>query len=137
MKTNLTKKTIELTKAEMKSAMIYGTEEYRMLQEVRRDYPGFRVIEEKTKRNKADFAGLDKKTIAAYVQMRGTDDQKKTFKFISKKTIDEDGNYHEPQSFFEIKKWFLNEFPELKQSREEYREKIQKIFEDAEIKAAS
>ena len=44
MKTNLSNKTIELTKTEMNAAMTYGTEEYRALQEMRRDYPGFRVV---------------------------------------------------------------------------------------------
>ena len=56
MKTNLNNKTIELTKTEMNAAMTYGTEEYRALQEMRRDYPGFRVVELKPKKNKTfDF----------------------------------------------------------------------------------
>ena len=45
MKTNLTEKKIELTKTEMKNAMIYGTTEYNALQAIRRDYPGFEIVE--------------------------------------------------------------------------------------------
>jgi hypothetical protein len=45
MKTNLTEKKIELTKTEMKAAMTYGTAEYNALQAIRRDYPGFEVVE--------------------------------------------------------------------------------------------
>ena len=41
------------------------------------------------------------------------------------------------ESFFQIKKWFLEEFSELKQARKEYREKVQKIYEAAEAKAAA
>ena len=135
MKTNLTKKTIELTKTDMKNAMTYGTAEYDALQVMRRDYPGFRVVEEKTKKGKSDFASLDMKTIRAYVEKRGDEGQKQNFAFISTKTVGEDGEYHEAQSFFEIKKWFLNEFPEIKQQRKDYREKVQKIYRAAEAKA--
>lgn len=131
MKTNLTKKTIELSKAEMKAAMIFGSDEYKALQQCRRDYPGFTIVEVKVKRGKSDFAGLDMKTIRAYVEKHGTDEQKQDYAFISKRTVDKDGEYHEAQSFFEIKKWFLNEFPEIKQQRKDYREKIQSIYNRA------
>ncbi len=134
MKTNLAAKTIELTKAEMKNAMTYGTTEYDMLQTIRRDYPGFRVVEIKAKKGKSDFASLDMKTIRAYVEKYGDEGQKKDFAFISKKTVDENGEYHEAQSFFEIKKWFLNVFPEIKQQRIDYRSKVREIYDAAEAK---
>ena len=137
MTINEKKKAIVLTKAEMKDAKIVGSEMYNMLQMARRDYPGFKTVEEKSKRNKVDFAGLNMKTIKAYVEKNGSDEQKETLVFISKKTVDEDGNYHEAQSFFQIKSWFLNEFPEIKKQRKAYREKVQKIYEEAEAKAAA
>ena len=117
MKTNLNNKTIELTKTEMNAAMTYGTDEYRALQEIRRDYPGFKVVELKPKKNNADFAELNMKTIRTYVNKHGSEAQKNHFDFISKRTVDDDGEYHETQSFFLIKKWFLDEFPEIKAQR--------------------
>ena len=42
---NAANNTIELSKKFAKAACQYGTEEYRMLQEVRRDYPGFEVVQ--------------------------------------------------------------------------------------------
>ncbi len=136
MKTNLTEKKIELTKTEMKNAMTYGTKEYDALQAIRRDYPGFEIVEAvKGKKGKSDFASLDMKTIKAYVTKHGSDEQKENFAFISKKTVDENGEYHEAQSFFEIKKWFLNEFPEIKQQRIDYRKKVREIYDAAEAKA--
>lgn len=136
MKTNLTTKSIELTKAEMKAAMIYGTAEYTALQMIRRDYPGFEIVEEvKVKKHKADFPDLTMKTIKSYVEKHGTDEQKENFAFISKRTVNEDGEYHEAQSFFQIKSWFLNEFPEIRKQRKEFREKVQQIYEAAEAKA--
>jgi len=137
MKTNLTNKTIELTKAEMKAAMNYGTSEYDMLQTIRRDYPNFKVVEIKSKKNKADFADLNMNTIRSYVLKHGSNEQKLTFAFISKKSIDEDGEYHEAQSFFQIKSWFLNEFSEVKQQRKDFRKKILDIYEAAAVKAVA
>ena len=136
MKTRLKDRTIVLTKAEMRAAMIYGTDAYNNLQAIRRDYPCSTIVEEKVKRGKSDFAGLDMKTIRAYVEKHGNDSQKQNFAFISKRSIDEDGEYHKAQSFFDIKKWFLNEFPEIRKQRKDYREKVQDIYESASRNAA-
>ncbi len=135
MKINEKIKTIELTKAEMKDAMTVGSELYRLLQEARRDYPGFKPVVERPKRNTSDFSGLDMKTIRLYVTKHGTEKQKNDFALLSERTITEDGEYREVQSFFEIKKWFLNEFPEIKQARKDYREKVLEIYRSAEAKA--
>ena len=137
MTINYNNNTIELTTAEMKEAQKYGSDMYNMVREARIDNPGFKVKEVKAKKSKSDFSDLNLKTIKAYVEKRGSDEQKANFKFISQKTINEDGKYVEAQSFFEIKKWFLNEFPEIKQARKDYREKVQKIYEAAELKATA
>ena len=137
MTINYNNNTIELTTAEMKEAQKYGSDMYNMVREARIDNPGFKVKEVKAKKNKSDFSDLNMKTIKAYVEKRGSDEQKANFKFISQKTINEDGEYVEAQSFFEIKKWFLNEFHEIKQARKDYREKVQKIYEAAELKATA
>ena len=132
---NEKKRVIEMSATEYKNAMKYGTDEYKAYAEIRRDFPGFRAVEVKAKKSKNDFSELNMKTIKAYVEKHGNDEQKAHFAFISKKRITEDGEYVEAQSFFEIKKWFLNEFPELKQARKEYREKVQEIYAAAEAKA--
>ena len=137
MTINYEKKAIELTTAEMKEAKKFGSDMYKDLREARNDNPGFRVVEVKAKKSKNDFSDLNMKTIKAYVEKHGSDEQKEHFEFISKKTITEDGEYVMAQSFFQIKKWFLEEFSELKQARKEYREKVQKIYEAAEAKAAA
>ena len=137
MNINFNNTTIELTKTEMSAASQYGSEMYNAVMAARRDNPGYRVVEIKTKKAKADFANLDMKTIKAYVEKHGTDEQKANFTLISKRTIGEDGEYCEAQPFFQIKAWFLNEFPEIKQGRKDYREKIQSIYEAAAAKAAA
>ena len=137
MKINMNKKTIELTKTEMKNAMVFGTDEYSNLQVVRRDYPDYRVVEIKTKKNNSDFANLKMADIKGYVGKYGSEEQKVSCAFISKRTISEDGEYCEPQSFFQIKTWFLNEFPEFKESRKVYRQKIVSIYEAASAKKSA
>lgn len=137
MNINFNNSTIELTKSEMSEASKYGSDMYNAVMAARRDNPGYRVVEIKAKKAKSDFANLDLKTIASYVEKHGNDEQKKNFAIISKRTIDEDGEYCEAQPFFLIKQWFLNEFPEIKQGRKEYREKVQSIFESAAAKAAA
>ena len=136
MNINFNNSTIELTKSEMSEASKYGSDMYNAVMAARRDNPGYRVVEIKAKKAKADFTNLGLKTIASYVEKHGNDEQKKNFAIISKRTIDEDGEYCEAQPFFLIKQWFLNEFPEIKQGRKEYREKVQSIFESAAAKAA-
>lgn len=137
MNINFNKNTIELTTAEMNEAKKYGSDMYNAVTAARRDNPGYRVIEVKTKKAKSEFSNLDMKTITAYVEKHGSDEQKSNFAFISKRTIDEDGEYCEAQPFFQIKAWFLAEFPEIKQGRKNYREKIQKIYEAAAEKAVA
>ena len=137
MTINFAVRSIELTAAEMKKAQKYGSDMYKELCTARRDNPGFKVVEVKAKKSKNDFSDLNMKNIKAYVEKHGTDEQKEHFAFISKRRITEDGEYVEAQSFFEIKKWFLSEFSELKKARKEYREKVQKIYEAAEAKACA
>lgn len=137
MNINFNNTRIELTTAEMKEATKYGSEMYHSVMAARRDNPGYRVVEIKAKKAKSDFANLDMKTIKAYVEKHGTEEQKEHFSFISKRSIGEDGEYCEAQPFFLIKQWFLNEFPEIKQGRKDYREKVQRIYEAAATKAAA
>ena len=56
---NAKNRTIELSKVFAKAASLFGSEEYRRLQEARRDYPNYRVITVKQKgTGKAEFAKL-------------------------------------------------------------------------------
>ena len=137
MKVMFDEKVIELTKSEMADAMVYDSEMYKKVMAARRDNPGFEIRLAKDKRSKGDFGNLKMKDIRKYVEKHGTDEQKQNFAFISKRHIDEDGEYCEAQPFFQIKAWFLDEFPEIKQGRKEYREKVQKIYDAAADKAAA
>ena len=125
---------VEMSAAEHKKAMTYGTEEYRALREIRNDYPG---IEAKVVSGKKTVKAKDKlnlKTIKAYVKANGTDEQKAAFESIAFPHITDEGLYIEAQSFFEIKKWFYAEFPEYKKTVDDHQALIDGIFKEVDNK---
>ena len=56
MTINMNKKTIELTKAEMKEAMTVGSDKYNDLQTARKDYPKFKVVELKARKQSSSLS---------------------------------------------------------------------------------
>ena len=60
---NLKDRTIEMTKAFATAAGRFGTEEYRILQEARRDQPNYRVTVKKSKKSRDSLKGLNYKYI--------------------------------------------------------------------------
>lgn len=140
MNINFEKKTIELTKTEMTNASKYGSQQYRDLMDARRDNPDFRVIEIKVKKTaKTPLDRLNLAQIRSYVKIHGDESQKKEFLSISTATIDENGIYCPAESFFNIKKWFLAEFPQYKAAVEAHDAEISNIYNaiDSKIAAAA
>lgn len=129
-------KIFEMSAAEYKAAMTYGTEEYRALRELRADYPGFRAVEMKPKKSRSPLDKLDMKTVRAYVRVHGSDAQKKAFLDMSTSHYTESGVYIEAKSFFEVKKWFLVEFPEYKEAVDNHEKEMERIFTMIEEKIA-
>ena len=66
-----------LTKSFASKAAIFGTDEYKMLQEACRDYPGYKVTVGKTKNKeqKNAFAGLDYDYMEKYIKAHDDDKQ--------------------------------------------------------------
>ena len=106
-----------LTKSFAAKASIFGTDEYKMLQEARRDYPGYKVTVGKTKEAKNIYAGLDyaymekyiaahddaeKSIMAEYLDLRGKSDDALEIQAGS-------------ASFLEIRSWFLKTFPAIEE----------------------
>lgn len=130
------KKVIELTKSEMKTAEVYGSEMYRMLMDARRENPGYEITVAKEKKVKSCLPKLDLATIRAYVKAHGTEDQKKVFLRMSTSTYTKDGVYMGPQPFVEIKKWFLIEFPEYTKAVIDHEAEMQEIIAAVNAKIA-
>ena len=111
---NERKMVIEVSKKFYAAACKYGTQEYKDLQEVRRDYPNFKIvtITRKVSAQKDTYKGLtytymetyikahDESIMAEYEMLRG----------ISQEAKDA---LAEPCSYNEMKNWFLKKYPAI------------------------
>lgn len=124
--------TIELSKTFAKAASLFGSEEYRQLQEARRDYPNYRVVTVKQKGSgKTEFAKLSFSFMDEYVKNHANSDDLKA-QYLSLRGLnekwekDENGLAEDLQT---IKDWFLNTFPEFEKFRADRLALLEKIKE--------
>lgn len=113
-------RSLNLTKTFAAKAAIFGTDEYKMLQEARRDYPGYKVSVMKSKAGKTDkeqdiFKRLNYDYMEKYIEAH--DDEEKS---IMAEYLDLRGKSAEAKelqacsaSYLEIRSWFLNTFPAI------------------------
>lgn len=130
---NAKNRTIELSNTFAKAASLFGSEEYRQLQEARRDYPSYRVVTMKQKGTaKAEFAKLSFDFMDKYVKNHTNSDEL-TNEYRSLRGLDENWKKDEnglAEDFQIIKDWFLNTFPAFEQAHNERVELLKKIKED-------
>lgn len=132
---NAKRNTIEMTKAFAARACIYGTDEYRELQNARADYPSFKVVTKKSAKTGDGFKGLTYEYMENYIKEH-TDESRKSvlIHFYTLCGKDEEGNTSvaitEYASYGEIKKWFLKAFPEIANSKTNQRNRINEILEN-------
>ena len=125
-------RTIELSNTFASTAFIFGTEEYKQLQEARRDYPSYRVVTVKQKGSgKTEFAKLSFSFMDEYVKNHANSDDLKA-QYLSLRGLnekwekDENGLAEDLQT---IKDWFLNTFPEFEKFRADRLALLEKIKE--------
>ena len=122
-------RTIEMTKKFEKAASRVGSDEYKRLQEARRDYPTYReVVKTSTSKSKESFKGLTyeymKKYIAAhddegktimaeFEMLRGTSDEAKEMNAAAR-------------PYGEMKKWFFDKYPAFKEFTENCNKALKK-----------
>lgn len=125
--------TIELTKAFAKNASGFGSEEYKQLQQARADYPNYRVVVRKTSKSGDRMKGLTFDNMLEYIDKHNKDfneDMTVRDAFLQITGRDENGNRiegEESASYGEIKKWFLEQYPEVNR-RQEQRKNINAIL---------
>lgn len=126
--------TIELTKVFAKNASRFGSEEYKQLQQARADYPNYRVVIRKASKSVDHLKGLTFDFMLEYISSHDKDfDDEMSVKeaFLQLSARDEDGKKIEGveyASYGEIKKWFLEQYPELNSKRKEQRKNINDIL---------
>lgn len=90
-------RTIEMTKKFAAASSKFGTEEYKTLQEVRRDYPSYKVVTITRKASKSDssaFKGLTYEYMEKYIA--GHDDEEKSIMLEYRSW--QHGYSHDPES---------------------------------------
>ena len=112
---NNKKNTIEMTKTYAKLASQYGTEQYKALQNVRRDYPTYRIVTVSRKNEKPEFKGLTYKFMKNYIKGHDDENQSKMSEFLDLTAKSEEAKNMgiEAQSYAQVKKWFLMSFPAI------------------------
>ena len=106
-----------LTKSFAAKAAIFGSDEYRMLQEARRDYPGYKVTVGKTKNKEAKnvYAGLDYDYMEKYIAAHDDDEKSIMAEYRDLRGLSDEAKELQAgsASFLEIRSWFLKTFPAI------------------------
>jgi hypothetical protein len=120
---NEKKMAIEMTKKFASAARKFGTQEYRNLQEARRDYPNFKVvtITRKTSGKKDTFKGLTYDFMENYIKNHDNAEQSIMAEYQNLRGLSEEAkaNLMEPYTYGDMKKWFLNKFPAIEKFRKQ------------------
>lgn len=128
--------TIEMTKKFYTESCKFGTDEYKALQEARRDYHGYKPVVAKTKKSGTGaldaFKGLNYEYMEIYIEKH--DDEKKSimaeFKMLRAEDDASVAMDAESESFLTIREWFLDKYPEVR----EFHEKREQMVENIRMK---
>ena len=122
-------RTIVMDRTFAKFATNTASEEYAHLQQVRRDYPTYTVVQRHIKKNAAKecYRGLTYTYMDAYIKSHGSADDLHTYNEMMLISKCHSTAFRYPT----IKKWFLDKFPEVKAFG------IQKDEEEAPVEAAA
>lgn len=109
-------RSLEMSKAYAAKAARFGTEEYRTLQDARRDYPGYKVVvvaPKARKSNKPSYKGLTYEYMENYILTHDNDEQSimKNFKMLCGESDEAEAAVSTAASYLAIRKWFLNTYP--------------------------
>ena len=109
---NHNERTIEITKKFAKEASTTTSSAYKELKEIRNDNPGYSVVVREVSKKTSACNKITFKTMEKYIQMHDTDGKiMKEFESLRNEQVGE--NLHKT-TFFQIKKWFFETYPELK-----------------------
>lgn len=129
MNVNVKTQTIEMTKKFSNAAAKFGTDEYKMLQEARRDYPNFKVVTVVRKSAKPAYKGLTFSYMEKYIEKHDNEEKSIMAQFRLLRAEDEESLElgAEAVSYLEIKDWFLNTFPAIREYHENRAKLLGKI----------
>ena len=109
--------TIEMTKAESKAAGKVGTAEFKNMLGLMQQFPNYKIqVATRAATKKAcDYKGLTYDYMEKYIQVHDNEGQtiKAEYDALRGNTAEAIDALAESCSYQEIKKWFLNKFPEI------------------------
>ena len=133
---DFSKNTINMTESFSKKAENYGSTEYNMLQNARKDYPEFEIIvTKKSKRVKDAHKGIDVKFMYNYIKKHDNDKEEvmNLFKgwFKKLKETDDGIEYilHNDVEFLNIRSWFLDQYTEFDEAIKTRKDNLKSIID--------
>ena len=116
---NEKKMAIEMSKKFAAAARKFGTQQYRDLQEARRDYPNFKVVTVTRKATGCQdtYKGLTYKFMEDYIQKHDDAEQSVMAEYLTLRGKSDAAkeNLVESYSYKEMKTWFLKTFPAIEE----------------------
>ena len=116
---NEKKMAIEMSKKFAAAARKFGTQQYRDLQEARRDYPNFKVVTVTRKATGCQdtYKGLTYKFMEDYIQKHDDAEQSIMAEYLTLRGKSDAAkeNLVESYSYKEMKTWFLKTFPAIEE----------------------
>ncbi|MBQ3193334.1 MAG: hypothetical protein IJB59_07180 [Oscillospiraceae bacterium] len=122
MTINYSSRTIQMTKKFAKAAEKFGSDEYKNLQEARRDNPTFKVVivARKAAEKKDNYKGLTYSYMEKYINAHDDAEEKmKEYKNLRGLSDEAKEALAEPCSYNEIRAWFLNAYPAIAKFHED------------------
>lgn len=118
---NTQKRTIEMNKTFATAASKFGTDEYKQLQEARRDYPTFKVVTIARKTAKPEYKGLTFDYMKKFIAAHDDEDKSIMAKFLNLRGESEEAKAVGAMSagYQEIKAWFFEQYPAIKKFHED------------------
>lgn len=108
---NHNERTIEITKKYAKAASTTTSNAYQELKEIRIDNPGYKVVVREVSKKTSANNRITLNTMENYIKMHDTDG--KIMEEFKKRRDEKVGEKLHKTTFFQIKKWFFETYPEL------------------------
>ena len=137
MNANIFSRKIEMSKAEAKAAGKIGSEKFEELRQYMNEFPGFEIQIKAPAKRKVELKGLDYKYMRNYIQKCEREDKGKIMEkfntlIAQEKKEGKEGSEHlKAAGYLEVREWFLSTFPEIKQTRDDHKKKVQAILDKA------
>ena len=110
-------KSIVITKAFSKNASTYGTTEYKDLIKIKNDFRDYQIVVKSAPKRKRGINDISLADMEAYIKKH--DDERESIMTTFNSMVNEKvGENLKRTSFFTIKKWFFDQYPELKPTNE-------------------